>query len=63
MYVCREMELFLLERSPLVNKILTRLQHSTEQAYCRRDVFVHSMLQASVNASQVLLIVLTSNFC
>ncbi|XP_046664895.1 folliculin-interacting protein 2 isoform X2 [Homalodisca vitripennis] len=48
----KEMEQFLLDRLPLVTKIVTRLQHSTELAYCRRDVFVQSMLQASINAAQ-----------
>ncbi|XP_054264166.1 folliculin-interacting protein 2 [Macrosteles quadrilineatus] len=47
-----EMEQFLLDRLPLVNNILTRLQHSTERAYCRRDVFVQSMHQATQHAIQ-----------
>lgn len=52
-YNYREMEKFLMERLKLVNNIVTRLQHSTEQAYSRRDAFVHTMLQATANAQQV----------
>ena len=43
----------MLERLPLLNNTLTRLQYFTEQAYTRKDVFVQSMLHASHLASQV----------